>query len=233
MEAKDTQEIPILFEDGYLLVINKPVGLVSEGATPSVETWAKQKAEAEPSAHRRNAVLMHRLDKPASGILVIAKTVMATKSIQQQMLTNQFGKKYLCIVKGNASKQKGNVEHFLIKDALSKKSILATKKDKGAKKAVLRIEKAQYDERSKTSLLEISLITGRYHQIRFQMSQLGFPVLGDGLYAPQHWSNYLEIALHAFSVDLIHPKTEEACHFSCLPQNGVWQNWSEKLEAMQ
>lgn len=232
-QTLDNLNIEILFEDGYLLIVNKPVGLLSEGAIPSLEDWAKEKAKSEPAAHRRNAILMHRLDKPASGILVIAKTIMASKHIQQQMLNDQFGKKYVCIVKGNATKLKGTIEHYLIKDALSKKSINASKKDKGAKKAILRIEKVQYDENSKNSLVEITLITGRYHQIRFQLNQLGFPVLDDGLYAPQHWNEYKEIALHASEINFIHPKTEQECHYSSLPQGKVWQNWSTYFDSFK
>ena len=222
MEADESEKIPILFEDGYVLVINKPSGLLSEGAEPSVETWAQKRAKSEPSAHRRNAILMHRLDKPASGIMVIAKTVMAAKNIQQQMLNNQFTKKYNCIVMGDANHLKGTIEHYLVKDALSKKSILATPKDKGAKKAVLRIDRVHFNKLHNWSLIEITLITGRYHQIRFQLSELGHPVCGDGLYASQIWKDYKEIALHAAEIGLIHPKTLEKLEFSCAPTGAVW-----------
>lgn len=225
MNENATLEIPILFEDGYLLIVEKPTGILSEGNWPSIELWAKNAAKNEPSAHRRNAILLHRLDKPASGILVIAKTIMAAKNVQLQMLNNQFQKRYYCLVKGDASHLKGNLENYVIKDALSKKCIAATKMEKGAKKAVLHINSVVFNKTSRTSLIDVNLITGRYHQIRFQLNQLGFPILGDGLYAPNDWNEYSKIALHAYSIVFMHPKTLEQIAIKSVPVGDFWDNW--------
>lgn len=215
-------EPEIIFEDHYLLVINKPSGMASEGNLESAEMWAYDHVCRQVRQKNNFLQLMHRLDKPASGILVLAKTKKAALFIQQQIEQRALIKKYRCLVPGDARSLSGKIEHFLARDEKGYKSMVVTADYPRAQLAVLEVLSVDYMEQNNQSLIHVQLHTGRYHQIRCQLSFLGFPVMGDGLYAPNLWEDYRHIALHAESLELEHPKTREGMVLEAKPEGRLW-----------
>ncbi len=207
----------IIFEDSSILVINKPSGLnsdIDKWGNPSVEEWAKNyyagKKQVRP-------VLMHRLDRLTSGILLISKKPSVTKQLQKSFEQNEVIKKYFAIVKGIDLPDCATLKHFLKKDFLEKKSIVVSSSCEG-KEAILTYQ--VINQRNDYTLIEIELNTGRYHQIRAQLAAEGFPIIGDRLYG-SHEKCYAEhaIYLHAYYLQL---KKYRKYWEIDPPQMGLW-----------
>lgn len=190
----------LVYEDAYVLVVNKPCGLNSDAdkaGNPSVEMWVKKyyagKKQIQP-------VLMHRLDRVSSGLLLISKKPAVTKQLQLAWEQRKIEKKYLAVVQACALPQKGTLKHHLKKDLIQKKSIIVNSSTLG-QEAVLKYNILQQAEMY--SLLEINLLTGRYHQIRAQLAAVGCPIVGDALYGSNLESGINHgIALHAYSLNI-------------------------------
>lgn len=190
----------LVYEDAYLLVVNKPCGLNSDAdkaANPSVETWVKKynagKKQIQP-------VLMHRLDRVTSGLLLISKKPAITKQLQFAWEQRKIEKKYLAVVHACVLPQSGTLKHYLKKDLIQKKSIVVNSSALG-QEAVLKYTILQ--QVKMYALLEIELHTGRYHQIRAQLAAVGCPIVGDVLYGSTLESGINQgIALHAYSLSI-------------------------------
>lgn len=213
----------VVFEDHYLLIIHKPSGMASEGNLESAEMWAYDHVSRQVRQKNNFLQLMHRLDKPASGLLLFAKTKKAALSIQSRIEQRTLHKGYTCLVPGDASSLTGFYEHYLIRDQQGYKSMVVAEDHPKANQAIMEVVSAEWLHSFQRTRLHIKLHTGRYHQIRCQLSYLGFPVMGDGLYAPDLWKEYRHIALHAESLELGHPKTEEKLLVSVLPHGPLWE----------
>ncbi len=213
----------IVFLDTDVLVLDKPAGIQSEGSSDSAEHWAHENFKAKNPF----PVLMHRLDKPASGLLLFARNKKALKSLQAQMESRSLGKEYVCIVSGNALSLDNEIQHFLKRDEKGWKTITTDPQDTEAKPAQLRILNRQYHPELHETLLHVQLITGRYHQIRCQLAAVGFPVLGDGLYAPEKWDAYREIALHHCVQVWMHPSEQGNKRVISVPNSSCFAVFKE------
>lgn len=190
----------LVYEDAYLLVVNKPCGLNSDAdkaGNPSVESWVKKyyagKKQIQP-------VLMHRLDRVTSGLLLISKKPSVTKQLQLAFEQRKIIKKYLAVVHECSLPESGVLKHFLKKDFQLKKAIVVNSSDLGHE-AVLEYKKIQKFDNY--SLLEIHLCTGRYHQIRAQLAAENCPIVGDKLYGSEIDSSIKHgIGLHAYSLQI-------------------------------
>ncbi len=198
----------ILFEDKDLLVVDKPAGLQVERdrfGHPSLEEEAQNYLE---KYHRNHYLgIVHRIDRPVNGVIILAKTLSMLKDLQQQMQEEGWDKIYRGVVEGQMPNQMGKIENYLLKDPKQKKALIFDEPQPDSKQSSLRY--AVLEEKNGKSLLEIQLITGRYHQIRAQLGHAGHPIVGDKLYG----SNIeLEgkIMLQAYSLGFTHPKTGEA-----------------------
>ena len=198
----------ILFEDKDIIVIDKPTGLQVERdrfGHPSLEEEVQNYLE---KYHRNHYLgIVHRIDRPVNGVIVLAKTLPMLKKLQLQMQEDDWDKIYRGIVVGSMPSSMGKIENYLLKDPKQKKAIIFDEQEPESKKSSLRY--AVLDEKDGKSLLEIQLITGRYHQIRAQLGHLDRAIIGDKLYG----SNIeLEnrIMLQAYSLSFSHPKTGEA-----------------------
>jgi 23S rRNA pseudouridine1911/1915/1917 synthase len=214
--------LEIIFEDNYLLVVNKPAGIPSEGKADSAEHWATDYLKKE-AAHRRKPFLLHRLDKPVSGLLLFAKTAQANKFIQTQFEERSVRKFYLAILEGTIKKKEGVLSDVILKDPLTFLARRADKNEKGAKEAKLSYELLEV--RDNLSLAKIELFTGRYHQIRLQMSLVGYPVLGDLRYGAKAGLSNEFIGLHAYCLEFRHPKTDVNMKFMVRPKGDIWNGW--------
>lgn len=205
--------IEILYHDNHLLAACKPAGQLTQGEDGSgfqeeCRQWVK-----EHKAKSGNAFLhvLHRLDRPVSGIVLCALTSKALSRMQAEMRNNSIEKYYLAQVEGIDLPESGTLEHYLFHDEIAHCAVVATP-SKG-KHCLL---KYQVIERySSTTLVEIKLETGRYHQIRAQMSAFGHPILGDQKYRSKLPFAPGIIALHHHKMIFQHPVQKSRITIEC------------------
>lgn len=223
IEAK-AENIPlnIVYEDSYLLVINKPAGLVVHpGAGQPSQTLMNALLHHQQSLETLpRAGIVHRLDKETTGLMVIAKTPLCYQSLIQMMQARDIKRHYLALVhglvrtSGTISTPFGRHPQNRLKMAVRPTGKIATTHYKIAKKF------------SQNTLLDVSLETGRTHQIRVHMQHLGFPIVGDPLYgknkAPgkgpitETLNQFSRQALHAYELSFIHPIDQKPLTFSAV-----------------
>ena len=199
----------IIFEDNHILVVEKPINIpVQEDSSKDKDLLTLLKEYIKEKYNKPGNVylgLIHRLDRPVGGIMVFAKTSKAASRLSDQMREKKFEKVYNAIVVGNINKE-GRLEDYLLKD--TKNNIV--KIDKNGKKAVLYYKKIKNIDN--LSLIEVTLETGRSHQIRVQLSNYGFPLYGDQKYNKDAKEKE-QIALFAKKLSFYHPITNEYLSF--------------------
>jgi 23S rRNA pseudouridine1911/1915/1917 synthase len=188
----------ILYHDNHLLVVDKPAEVATQpDLTEMAKAWVKHKY------HKEGAVFLHpihRLDKPVSGLVLFARTSKALSRLQEQMRERKIEKTYLAWVEGSPPEDEGQLIH-----RLEHGSFQAYVSPKG-KEAILEYKVVQ--KKGGLTLLEIRLVTGRYHQIRAQLAEIGCPIVGDEKYGSRRpWPK--GIALHHAKMCFTHPVTKE------------------------
>jgi 23S rRNA pseudouridine1911/1915/1917 synthase len=205
----------IIFEDYYLLAINKPAGLSAESGKerhPSAEREAlfyfSAQLQGKSSSTRIKATpylrVAHRLDRAASGVLLFAKTKNALTSLMEQFEKRTVEKVYWAMVEKQPPAASGSLSNWLSKDDAGRKAIVLEKQKRGSQHCEL--EYKILEARGKNWLLEIKPLTGRFHQIRAQLAHIGCPIVGDTRYGGRFWQDN-QIKLHACSLRFNHPKT--------------------------
>jgi 23S rRNA pseudouridine1911/1915/1917 synthase len=224
-------DLDILYLDNHLLVVNKPAGLlVQEDETGDLDLLTIGKAYLRERFHKPGRVflgLVHRLDRPASGVMVLARTSKAAARLSEQFRVREPGKRYLALVEGTLSGE-GTREDFLVK--VDRTVRVVSPSHSGAKKAVLHWRSLATD-RMKTgdiSLVDVELVTGRAHQIRVQLSTMGFPILGDMRYGATRELDGRNLALHSYALTIEHPTLREEMTFRALPPTS-WAGYFESL----
>jgi len=193
-------QIPILLETKQYLVLNKPHGLNVERLPqgfPSVEEWV-EKYQIQAGIKKPYTGVVHRLDRPVGGVLIIAKKKQTLKLLNEQFREGQVQKQYLAIVQGKPPHKKDQLIHWIRKDQLNKKAVAFQEARKQTVRGVLNYE--VLEESEGLSLLKIKPLTGKFHQIRVQLSSINCPILGDEKYGstlPYHTDS---IALQAQSI---------------------------------
>lgn len=199
--------LKILFEDNHLLLVEKPPNLLSQPSgtdLPSSEEMAKEWIK-EKYQKKGNVYLhaVHRLDKPVSGILLFAKTSKALSRLQEEMREMKMKKIYIAEVEGIIEKEEMVLEHYLVhKD---KEAVVVERSHPEAKFAKLHLKVLQ--RKQKTTLIQIELKTGRYHQIRAQLKAVFHPIVGDVKYGSKIPSS--RVHLHHECLEFTHPVTKE------------------------
>lgn len=201
----------ILFEDNHLIIVNKLSGELVQGDftgdKPLVEIvrdYIKVKYEKPGNVF---VGLVHRLDRPTSGIVVFAKTSKALSRMNALFEKREIDKRYWTLIKEKPPQTKERLVHYLKKDSAKNKSFTYKKEQKGVKKAAL-----SYSILAKSEsfyLLEIELETGRHHQIRVQLASIGCPIKGDLKYGFPRSNKDASISLHARSLSFTHPVSKE------------------------
>jgi len=216
----------ILFEDNHILVCEKPAGIASQaGRVTDKDMVSEVNNYLRRAGAKASAYLIHRLDKPVRGILVFAKTKAASAELNKQLTDGLFCKKYYAIVEGRPENDEGVLENYLYKDNSQNKALVDVGREieesKLAKLEYKVIEKYHGDEvryindEQELYLLDIHLLTGRFHQIRCQLSFLGNPIAGDSLYGSVvSCKKRNTIALIAYSLSFNHPMTGKLMSFS-------------------
>lgn len=216
----------VLYEDNHLIIINKLVGELSQGDKTGddslIETIKDYIKKKDNKPGKVFLGLIHRLDRPTSGILVFAKTSKALSRMNEMFKTREVSKIYWAIVEGKATINNGKLEHYLKKNPKNNKVTVYTKPTANAKKAVL--EYKVLGNLDNYSLFEVELYTGRSHQIRSQLDFIGFPIKGDLKYGAKRSNPNGGICLHARKISFIHPvKKEEISILAPPPDETLWK----------
>lgn len=207
-----------LFEDNHLLVLNKPPGLLTQPSgtdqdslEQQAKTWLKHR-DKKPGNVFLEAV--HRLDKPVSGIVVFAKTRKALSRLHDSIRKGtHIRKTYWAWVEGSLPYDEGILEHFVKHEDFH--AIIVDENDVNGKKASLTYRVLQRKE--KATFIEITLLTGRYHQIRLQFSAFGYPIWGDHKYGGRQSYSSQAIALHHRRFEIPHPISQNLLIFEAPP----------------
>jgi 23S rRNA pseudouridine1911/1915/1917 synthase len=199
--------VEVLFEDNHILVLNKASGMLTQPSgtdqsslEAAAKQWLKEKYQ-KPGNVFLEAV--HRLDKGVSGVVLFAKTSKALSRLNEAMRSKHSHKVYLAYVEGHLPQDQGTLEHYLVHD--SYQSTISHEKHPQAKFARLHYRLIRKED--KFSVVEITLETGRYHQIRAQFAAFGFPIMGDVKYGSKTVWNGKGIALHHRQLTIPHPIT--------------------------
>jgi 23S rRNA pseudouridine1911/1915/1917 synthase len=209
------REVSILFEDDALIVLNKPAGLLAVPIKGSDVPSALSLLIAELKPRKQRALIVHRIDRFASGILLFAKTDRDRDSLIHQFLAHTPVRGYLAVVRGQLREATGPLIHYFKRLGLFQQ--LRTAKDPDAARAELRyyIDRVFRD----ATLVKVELVTGLQNQIRAQFSALGHPIIGDRKYEPKEAEEHLidRVALHAAHLEFSHPRTGETIKLDCPP----------------
>ena len=218
--------LDIIFEDNHILVVNKKASDIVQGDKTGDETLPdKIKSYLKEKYQKPGNVfcgVVHRLDRPTSGAVVFARTSKALERLNKQFREKETNKIYWAIVENKPDKSEGTLTHFLKKNEKQNKSYASFSETPGSKKAILHYRVISSSDRY--WLLEVTLETGRHHQIRCQMAAIGCVIKGDVKYGAKRPNVDGSICLHARSLELIHPTTKETMKFLAdVPEDGLWK----------
>ena len=216
----------ILFEDNHLLIINKRPGELSQlDKTGDNSVLEKYKLYLKKKHNKKGNVflgLVNRLDRPTSGVLILAKTSKALSRMNKMLVERKILKKYIAVVEKKPIRKKNTLINFLKKNQKQNKSYIVDETTKDSKKAILHYTTLK--ELDNYSLLEISLETGRHHQIRVQLSNIGCSIKGDLKYCSKRSNSDKSICLHANEISFIHPVSKNEIKIKAnTPQNNIWK----------
>lgn len=207
-------DIEILFEDDNILVCKKPAGVPTETKTIGLKDMPSLLKEyLSQNQQSPEIFIVHRLDQMVGGIMVFAKTKKAAAGLSTQMQHSDFSKKYYAIVENDSLPESGELVDYLIKDQKTNTSSVTSKANKNAKEARLAYKVIKAKEGK--SLLDITLYTGRHHQIRVQLSNQKAPIYGDVKYGGTKTGDPL--CLYSYSLSFIHPITNKEMKFEFTP----------------
>ncbi len=206
----DQPPLDILYEDNHCLALLKPAGVPSahfqgreETLDRSVKSYLKAKYDKPGNVFLG---VVHRLDKPVSGVLLFARTSKAAARLAKQFREGTVEKTYWAVVDGSNLPQAGSLEDWLTKDETATRVEVVEPHAEGARQALLHYSRLA--NHGALTLLELRPQTGRKHQLRVQMAHHGHPILGDAKYGSVHTFNGA-IALHARSLTFLHPVRNE------------------------
>lgn len=217
------ENLQVLYEDNHLIVINKRAGDLVQGdktgdapLSEIVKAYLKEKHQKPGNVYLG---VVHRLDRPTSGVLVFAKTSKALPRLNKLFVEKNAEKTYWAIIKNDPPKTEDRLIHFMKRNPKQNKSYAHIKEVPDSKKAILSYKTLQRLDRY--TVLEIRLETGRHHQIRSQLSAIGCPIKGDLKYGFPRSNPDGSIHLHARKLQLIHPVKKEAMTFIAPPPSDV------------
>ena len=215
----------ILYEDNHIIAINKSSSDIVQGDKtgdkPLVDTVREDLKERYSKSGNVFCGVVHRLDRPVSGVVLFAKTSKALARLNEMLRGHEIKKKYWAIVVKPPQEQEATLKHYLVRNERQNKSYAYTTEKKDSKLAVLHYVTIGKSERY--TLLEVDLHTGRHHQIRCQLAAVGAVIKGDLKYGAPRSNPDGGISLHARSVEFVHPVRKELVVITApLPTDKLW-----------
>lgn len=222
----------IVYEDNHLIIVNKTASEIVQGDktgdTPLSETVKQYIKEKYAKPGNVFLGVVHRLDRPVSGLVVFAKTSKALARLNEMFRNSEVKKTYWAIVKQRPPQDEGELVNYLVRNEKQNKSYAYDKEVKNSKKAVLHYRLIGHSQNY--FLLEVDLKTGRHHQIRCQLAKMGCPIKGDLKYGFARSNPDGSICLHAHRVKFVHPVSKELIDVTApLPSGNLW-NGFEMIE---
>ncbi len=218
-------KLEVLFEDNHLIAVNKLAGEpVQEDITKDMPLEERVKNYIKEKYNKSGNVflgIVHRIDRPVSGVVLFAKTSKALVRMNELIKNRSIQKTYWAIVGNTPNPEFGKLAHYLVRNHKQNKTYVAEKGKKDAKEAILNYQTISKSERY--NLVEINLITGRHHQIRVQLSTLNCPIVGDLKYGFKRSNDDGSICLHSRKMEFIHPVNSEKVQIIAdLPNQKYW-----------
>lgn len=217
----------VIYEDNHIIIVNKESGEIVQGDktgdTPlseEVKAYIKEKY-AKPGLVFLGVV--HRLDRPVSGLVIFARTSKALQRLNDMFRKGEIHKTYWAAVQQRPREVEGTLENWLVRNEKQNKSYAYDREVPNSKKAILNYK--LIGQTTYYSILEINLLTGRHHQIRCQLSAMGCPIKGDLKYGAKRSNPDGSISLLARRVEFIHPVSKKQIIVEApLPKDNLWQN---------
>ncbi len=221
--TKETLEV--LHEDNHLIIVNKRSGDITQGdktgdkpLSDVVKEYIKKKYNKPGNVFLGT---VHRLDRPTSGVIIYARTSKALERLNKMLRDKTIKKTYWAVVKQQPKKESNTLINYLKKNPKNNKSSAYDKEIKESKKAILHYKTIKHLDNY--SLLEIDLETGRHHQIRVQLSNIGSPIKGDLKYGFNRSNKDGSIHLHARKIEFIHPVNNDFIKVVApTPKDSIW-----------
>ncbi len=212
-QGRSSSALNVLYEDDAVVVVNKPAGLPSVPVRGSDTPSALSLLSAELRRKRQRALVVHRIDRFTSGILLFAKTESDRDALIRQFLGHTPVRQYLAVVRGHLGIKEGTLVHYFRREGMFQE--LTTERDSTAARAELKYS-VERPLRA-ASLVRITLVTGLQNQIRVQFSAIGHPVIGDRKYHPAEASErrIARVALHAGHLQFVHPRSRDNISVEC------------------
>lgn len=231
--SNQSPTIEVLYEDNHVIVVNKkPSDIVQGDKTGDVtlpdliKEYLKEKYDKPGNVF---CGVVHRLDRPTSGVVVFAKTSKALSRLNEQFRVKETNKIYWAVVENKPQKNTDRLENYLRKNEKQNKSYVVNQDGKDVKKAVLNYKLLCSSD--KYHLLEVTLETGRHHQIRAQLSHIGCIIKGDVKYGAKRSNTDGSIHLHARQLTFNHPTTkEEITIVAPVTNDSLWQWFEQKIK---
>ena len=216
----------ILYEDNHIIIVNKAVGEIVQGDKTGDKPLSDIVADyLKERYHKPGAAFVgvpHRLDRPTSGVVVLAKTSKALERLNDMFRRGDVEKTYWAIVGNRPAEDEAELTHWLVRNEQQNKSYAYDRERPGAKQAIL--DYHLLVSLTNYHLLEVELKTGRHHQIRCQLAKIGCPIKGDLKYGAPRSNPDGSISLHARRVRFVHPVSHIDIDVTApVPDNALWQ----------
>lgn len=219
----------VVYEDNHVIIVNKSSSEIVQGDKtgdkPLSETVKEYIKEAYAKPGNVFLGVVHRLDRPVSGLVMFARTSKALPRLNDMFRSGEVSKKYWAIVKDAPPKQHDTLEHWLVRNEKQNKSYAYDREVPNSKKAIL--EYRVIGRSDNYCLLEVDLKTGRHHQIRCQLAKIGCPIKGDLKYGAKRSNPDGSISLHARSMSFVHPVSKKTIEVEApVPDDKLWLSFS-------
>lgn len=215
----DYKDLNIIYEDNHIIVVVKPQGIPSQqdksGDVDMLTLIKRYLIDKYNKPGNAYVGLVHRLDRPTGGVMIFAKTSKAADRLHESLMNGEIEKSYLTVVSGTPRMPHERLEDYLQKYESLNIVKVVPPTTKGSKKAIL--DYTVLDTKEDCSLLWVKLETGRSHQIRVQLSNIGNPLLGDVKYGPSKSRCPYNLALWSAELRIVHPTTKEKMVFRVYP----------------
>lgn len=218
--------LQVLFDDNHMIIVNKRSGDITQGdktgdkpLSDVVKEYVKKKYNKPGNVYLG---VVHRLDRPTSGIVIFAKTSKALERLNKALRDKEINKTYWAVTNKNEIPKEQSLSHYLVKNPKNNKSSICKPSTQGSKHAILHYKILK--KLDNFQLLEINLETGRHHQIRVQLSSIECTIKGDLKYGAKRSNKDGSIHLHARKIEFIHPvKKEPITLIAPVPNDVIWK----------